>query len=92
RARTMQASNRKSELSSIDHVDVVDDSTVNIVLKAPDSALLATLSDRAGMMLAPKTLADDASVQSKPVCSGPYKFVQRVQNDRVVLEKFPGFW
>ncbi|VVE09418.1 ABC transporter substrate-binding protein [Pandoraea anhela] len=92
RARSMPASNRKSELSSIDHVDVVDDSTVNIVLKTPDSALLATLSDRAGMMLAPKTLSDDAAVQSRPVCSGPYKFVQRVQNDRVVLEKFAGFW
>jgi peptide/nickel transport system substrate-binding protein len=26
------------------------------------------------------------------VCSGPYKFVERVQNDRVVLEKFPGYW
>ncbi|AKM31345.1 ABC transporter substrate-binding protein [Pandoraea faecigallinarum] len=92
RARSMPASNRKSELSSIDHIDVVDDTTVNIVLKTPDSALLATLSDRAGMMLAPKSLKDDAAVQSHPVCSGPYKFVQRVQNDRVVLEKFAGFW
>lgn len=92
RARTMAASNRKSELSSIDHVDAVDADTVNIVLKNPDSALLATLSDRAGMMLAPKTLADDAGVQSHPVCAGPYKFVQRVQNDRVVLEKFAGYW
>ena len=56
RARSMPASNRKSELASIDHVDVVDEFTVAIVLKAPDAALLATLTDRAGMMLAPKTL------------------------------------
>jgi peptide/nickel transport system substrate-binding protein len=62
------------------------------VLKAPDAALLATLSDRAGMMLAPKTLADDAGVSTHPVCSGPYKFVERVQNDRVVLQKFAGYW
>ena len=26
------------------------------------------------------------------MCSGPYKFVQRVQHDRVVLEKFAGYW
>ena len=92
RDRTLPTSNRKSELASVDHVDVVDDYTVAIVLKQPDAALLATLTDRAGMMLAPKTLADPAGVAAHPVCSGPYKFVQRVQNDRVVLEKFPGYW
>jgi peptide/nickel transport system substrate-binding protein len=92
RDRTLQTSNRKSELASIDHVDVVDPSTVAIVLKQPDASLLASLSDRAGMMLSPKTFADPASVASHPVCSGPYKFVQRVQNDRVVLEKFDGYW
>ncbi|MBP0650625.1 hypothetical protein J8J40_26615, partial [Mycobacterium tuberculosis] len=27
-----------------------------------------------------------------PVCAGPYKFVERVQNDRIVLEKFAGYW
>jgi peptide/nickel transport system substrate-binding protein len=89
---TLPTSNRKSELASIDHVDVIGDDTVSLVLKQPDAALLATLSDRAGMMLSPKTFADPAGVASHPVCSGPYKFVQRVQNDRVVLEKFDGYW
>ena len=79
RSRSMPASNRKSELASIDHVDVVDDYTVAIVLKAPDAALLATLTD-------------DGGVSTHPVCSGPYKFVERVQNDRVVLQKFAGYW
>ncbi|CAB3760674.1 ABC transporter substrate-binding protein [Paraburkholderia humisilvae] len=92
RDMTLPTSNRKSELASIDHVAVVDNDTVSLVLKQPDAALLATLSDRAGMMLSPKTFADPASVASHPVCSGPYKFVQRVQNDRVVLEKFDGYW
>jgi peptide/nickel transport system substrate-binding protein len=92
REMTLPTSNRKSELASIDHVQVVDANTVAFVLKQPDAALLATLSDRAGMMLSPKSFADPASVASHPVCSGPYKFVQRVQNDRVVLEKFDGYW
>lgn len=92
RDRTLQTSNRKSELASIDHIDTPDNYTVAIVLKQPDASLLASLSDRAGMMLSPKTFADPAGVASHPVCSGPYKFVQRVQNDRVVLEKFDGYW
>ncbi|KKB61446.1 ABC transporter substrate-binding protein [Robbsia andropogonis] len=92
RYRTMPSSNRRSELASVDSVDVVSDDTVAIKLKAPDAALLATLTDRAGMMLAPKTLGDAAGVAAHPVCSGPYKFVERVQNDRVVLEKWAGYW
>jgi peptide/nickel transport system substrate-binding protein len=27
-----------------------------------------------------------------PVCSGPYKFVERVQQDRIVLERFAGYY
>jgi peptide/nickel transport system substrate-binding protein len=92
RARGWPLSLRRAELASIDHVDAVDPDTVAIVLKNPDAALLSTLSDRAGMMLAPNTLGDDAGVASHPVCSGPYRFVERVQNDRVVLEKFAGYW
>ena len=33
-----------------------------------------------------------ADFGQKPVCSGPYKFVERVQNDRIVLEKFADHW
>jgi len=28
----------------------------------------------------------------KPVCAGPYKFVERVQQDRIVMEKFADYW
>ena len=77
----------ESELASVDTVEVVDSQTVRIRLQQPDATLLAQLSDRAGMMLAPKASAGD--VGSKPVCSGPYRFVQRVQQDRIVLGRFP---
>ena len=33
-----------------------------------------------------------ADFGQKPVCSGPYKFVERVQNDRIVLERFKEHW
>lgn len=92
RAMTLPESSRKSELVSVQRVDVVDPLTVAFVLKTPDAALLATLTDRAGMMLAPKTLADTGGVARHPVCAGPYQFVERVQNDRIVLSKFPGYW
>jgi len=90
RAMTMPDSLRKSELASVASVEAPDATTLVLKLKRPDATLLAQLTDRAGMMLAPKSLASD--VAAKPVCSGPYKFVERVQNDRIVLEKFKEHW
>ena len=49
---TMQGSYRKGEVSSIDHVEVVDPATVRIVLKSPSGAFLAQLTDRSGMIAA----------------------------------------
>ncbi|GHD51953.1 peptide ABC transporter substrate-binding protein [Thalassobaculum fulvum] len=93
RSKTLPESRRKSEVKSIDTVDVVDPLTVRFNLKAPDATLLATLSDRAGMMVSPKAAAEaGAGLGAKLVCSGPFKFVERVQQDRIVLEKFPAHW
>jgi peptide/nickel transport system substrate-binding protein len=91
RARTLPDSLRKSELTSVESAEVVDDLTVSIKLSRPDATLLSQLSDRAGMIMSPKALASPDFAQ-KPVCSGPYKFVERVQNDRIVLDRFKEHW
>ena len=90
---TFPGSFRKPELASIDHVDVVDPLTIKLVLKAPFSPLIAQLTDRAGMMVSPKAAkAAGDKFGLHPVCAGPYKFVERVQQDRIVLEKFADYW
>ena len=90
---TMQGSYRKGEISSIDHVEVVDPATVRIVLKVPSGAFLAQLTDRSGMILPPKaTEAAGKEFASHPVCSGPFKFVERVPQDHVTLERFADYW
>jgi peptide/nickel transport system substrate-binding protein len=89
----MKGSFRKSELSTVDSVEVVDPLTIKLNLKAPFSPLLALLTDRAGMMVSPK--ASEAAGDKfglHPVCAGPYKFVERVQQDRIVVEKFADYW
>src|SRR5882672_10761723 len=90
---TMQGSFRKPEIASIDHIDVVDPLTIKLVLKSPSSPLIAQLSDRAGMMVSPKAAKEAGDKFGlKPVCAGPYKFVERVQQDRIVVEKFADYW
>jgi peptide/nickel transport system substrate-binding protein len=90
---TMQGSFRKPELAAVDHVEVVDPLTIRLVLKMPFSPLLAQLTDRAGMMVSPKAAKEAGDKFGlKPVCAGPYKFVERVQQDRIVVEKFADYW
>jgi len=93
RHKNMAGSNRRGELAPVTSVDVVDASTVRLNLSAPFSPLLAQLTDRAGMMVSPKAAqAEGDKFGSKPVCSGPFKFVERVAQDRIVLEKYPNYW
>jgi peptide/nickel transport system substrate-binding protein len=84
---------RKSELAALDHVEVIDPLTIRLVLKTPYSPLIAQLTDRAGMMVSPKAVKEEADKFGlHPVCAGPYKFVERVQQDRMVFEKFADYW
>jgi peptide/nickel transport system substrate-binding protein len=93
RHRTMVGSFRKPELAAVDHVEVVDPLTIKIVLKNAFSPLIAQLTDRAGMMVSPKAAkAEGDKFGLHPVCAGPYKFVERVPQDRIVFEKFQDYW
>jgi len=93
RHKNMAGSNRRGELALVTGVDVVDPMTARLNLSAPFSPLLAQLADRAGMMVSPKaaTAAGD-KFGANPVCSGPFKFVERVAQDRIVLERYPNYW
>ena len=89
----MPGSFRKPELASVDHVEVVDPLTIKLVLKTPYAPLVAQLTDRAGMMVSPKAVKEQGDKFGlHPVCAGPYKFVERVQQDRMVFERFADYW
>ena len=90
---TLPGSFRRPELAEIDAVEAVDPLTVRLLLKRPYSPLLAQFTDRAGMMMSPKAVkaAGDRFGQ-RPVCAGPYKFVERLQQDRIVVERFADYW
>jgi peptide/nickel transport system substrate-binding protein len=93
RHKTMAGSNRRGELAPVASVDVVDPMTVRLNLSAPFAPLLAQLADRAGMMVSPKAAQEAGDKFGvKPVCSGPFRFVERVAQDRIVLERYPNYW
>jgi peptide/nickel transport system substrate-binding protein len=93
RHKSMKGSNRRGELAEMSSVDALDATTVRINLAAPFAPLLAVLTDRSGMMVSPKAAeAAGEKFGAKPVCSGPFRFVERIAQDRITLERFPGYW
>jgi len=89
RYRTAPESQRKAELRPVQNVVVVDPRTVRIELSEPYAPLVGVLSDRAGMILSPKALPGlGAGTVEKPACSGPFRYVERVAQQRIVFDRF----
>ncbi|HEX2114676.1 MAG TPA: ABC transporter substrate-binding protein [Alphaproteobacteria bacterium] len=93
RHKNLPGSTRRTELTHVTGVDVIDPLTVKLTLSSPFAPLLAVLTDRAGMMVSPKAArAAGDKFGASPVCSGPFKFVERVAQDRIVLERYDAYW
>src|SRR6266542_7122547 len=72
---------------------VVDDNTVRVTLKQPFAAFLFRLAHSAGGVVSPaahQKWGKDLTLH--PSGTGPFKFVEWVKGDRVVLEKNDGYW
>jgi peptide/nickel transport system substrate-binding protein len=93
RYKTAPESRRKTELKQVSAVEIIDPLTVRFTLSEPYAPLVGILSDRAGMMVSPNAIASEGDkLANHLVCAGPYKFVERVAQDRIVLEKFDKYW
>ncbi|TJZ93291.1 ABC transporter substrate-binding protein [Paracoccus gahaiensis] len=93
RNMTLPESRRRGELSSIASVEATGDHELTITLNTADVTLLAQLAHHAGRMYSPDAAdAAGADFGRNLVCSGPYSFVERVEGDRIVLEKFADHW
>jgi peptide/nickel transport system substrate-binding protein len=93
RYRTAPESLRRSELRPVTAVEAPDPRTVVIRLSEPYAPLLSVLSDRAGMILSPTALARlGARISEEPVCSGPFRLVRRVAQERIEMERVAEHW
>src|SRR2546428_6106872 len=95
RMKTEPKSIRKGEVANIESVDVVDASTIRINLKKADASLLATLTDRAGMMLSPKVVQErgvELGRNAKGAGTGPFEFVEWVKDDHLLIKRNENYW
>lgn len=80
-------------LGPVRSVQVHDAYTVSIILSEPFAPLMDGLSQPYLGIASPKALAetDAATYQFHQVGTGPYRFVEYVVNDRLVLERNPNY-
>ncbi len=91
--KTLPDSFRKTALALVEAVTVVDKLTVSLTMSAPDASLISQLAFTPGMMVSPRAAAASGNKFGlNPVCAGPYRFVERVAQDRIVIERFPQYW
>ncbi len=90
RARAEDSTNaQKTLFEGIESVAAVDPQTVRVTLTAPDGNFPFKMAWGDAVMVDPAS-ADDLA--SKPVGTGPFRFDQWVQGDRVVLSAYDGYW
>src|SRR6266851_10157527 len=86
---------RKGEIANIASTEVVDPLTLKVNLKQPDTSLLATLTDRAGMMISPAALTKlgaDLGHDATGAGTGPFQFAEWVPDDHVLLKRNDAYW
>ncbi|MFN6952014.1 MAG: ABC transporter substrate-binding protein [Albidovulum sp.] len=90
RARAEDSANaQKALFAGIEAVEVVDPLTVRVILKAPDGNFPFNMAWGDAVIVAPESVSDAAT---KPVGTGPFRFVEWVQGDHVTLERNSTYW
>jgi peptide/nickel transport system substrate-binding protein len=87
-------SNIKADVASLVSAEITGPMQVTLKLSAPDAALPAILSDRAGMMVSPTALraAATGNLNRTPVGTGAYTFVSWADGERIVTKRNEKYW
>ena len=75
----------------IERVSAVDERTVRIELFRPNAAFLTLMSGSQAAIVSP-TAWEASTLDRQAVGTGPYRFVEWVSGERVVMEANPDYW
>ncbi|MFN8524380.1 MAG: ABC transporter substrate-binding protein [Chloroflexota bacterium] len=89
-----QKSPTRPKIAAITKVDAPDPATLVITTKDPFALLPYTLVGFGAMPVPPKYVQEkgDKEVATKPVGTGPYKFVEWVKDQHIIMEANPDYW
>ncbi|GLZ54418.1 ABC transporter substrate-binding protein [Actinomycetospora sp. NBRC 106378] len=90
---TLPGSQRKSELGSLRTITADGPDRVTLRFARPFAPITAALADRAGMIMSPAALAaEGTNFSQRPVCVGPFRFVDRVAQTAITVERDPLYY
>ncbi len=90
RAMAADSTNAQKQLfEGINAVNVIDDVTVEIGLDTPKGSLLFNLAWGDAIIVSPASVENN---RTNPVGTGPFRFSQWVQGDRVELVAYEDYW
>ncbi|NLE77353.1 MAG: ABC transporter substrate-binding protein [Chloroflexi bacterium] len=78
-------------LPHLDRLEKVDDHTVQFHLSRPTPNLPQLIAYFSSAMLSPASLGSDGR-PGAPIGTGPFRFVQHVKDDSIVLERNDSYW
>lgn len=83
------ANAQKALFSAISEVNVIDPSTVEIKLSAPNGNMLFNLAWGDAVIVAPESIDN---IKQLPIGTGAFKFTSWTQGDNIKIEKNPNYW
>ncbi|MDD4503207.1 MAG: ABC transporter substrate-binding protein [Clostridiaceae bacterium] len=90
--RGLEQSASKSKFSSIKEVNIMDDYTVQLVLKAADNDLVYKLCEANTVMLCANAFETLDKTEANKIGTGPYMYNEWVQGDYLSLVSFKDYW
>jgi peptide/nickel transport system substrate-binding protein len=78
--------------AAVTGVTAVDDLTVEITVSAPTPNLLTNIGAFKGMAIVPREIVEDGTIDTFPIGTGPFKFVESSPDGGIVLEKNADYW
>ena len=85
---------QQSNYTTIESVEVVDDTTIDIHMAQPDPVILTKLSGYGAMIVPPQYIEENGEeyFDLHPVGTGPFQFVSYDQGSRLNLEANPDYF
>ncbi len=90
RARAEDSANaQKALFAGISEVTVIDPTTVEVALSAPDGNFLFNMAWGDAVIVAPESIEN---IKQNPIGTGPFKFGSWVQGDRIEISRNAEYW
>lgn len=82
----------KSQIETIESVDVIDPLTVQFTLSVPTGPFLTYMAFPGSSIVSKSLLESGHDLNAQPIGSGPFKFVSYQPRSMVIFEKNPNFY